>query len=550
MTRLCSPRSASWSAKSEISWRKLREARLVRGLLVLLRDADELLEVLDPPLRLDRALGLERVDVAASLEHALDELGHRQLERAGHQRLDQRAECLHGLQRRRPHAGFLGELGRLPERDAVRVRVGLEASDRRVADPAPRLVRDPHQRDGVVRVVDHLQVRDHVLDLRPLVELRAADHLVLDRLPDEHVLEHPRLRVRPVEDRDLRAAEALLDEAGDLDGDEPGLGVLVLDLEHADRLAVPQLRPELLRLALAVVRDHRVRAAQDHVRRAVVLLERDHARAGKVGLELHDVPDVRASEGVDGLVRIAHGEEVLVLFGHELQEPVLRVVRVLVLVDEDVAERGLPLLARLGEVLEQLDGEEEHVVEVDGVRGEEPPLVEVVRVGDGLVVEGRDALAVLLGADQVVLRGRDLGVDAARDEALRVALELLEDRLREPDLVGLVVDREVRAVAEPRRLAAEDAAAGGVEGQDPDRARDAAEHVLEPLAHLARRLVREGDREDLLRLDPVRVDQVRDPVREDARLAGAGAGDDEERPLGREDGLPLGGVQVGEIGLR
>ncbi len=235
---------------------ELRQARLVRGLLVLLGDADELLEVLDPTLGLDRALGLERVDVAASLEHALDELGHRQLEGARHQRLDQCAEALDSLERRRPHSGLLRELGCLPERDPVRVGVGLESSDRRVADPAPRLVRDPHQRDGVVRVVDHLQVRDDVLDLGPLVELRAADHLVLDRLADEHVLEHARLRVRPVEDRDLRAAEALLDEAGDLDGDEPRLGVLVLDLEHADRLSLPQLRPELLRLALAVVRDH------------------------------------------------------------------------------------------------------------------------------------------------------------------------------------------------------------------------------------------------------------------------------------------------------
>ena len=432
----------------------------------------------------------------------------------------------------------------------MRVGVGLETGDRRVPDPAPWPVRDSHQRDGVVGVVDHLQIGHDVLDLGPLVELRAADHLVLDRLADEHVLQHSRLCVRPVEDRDLRAAEALLDEAGDLDGHEPRLGVLVLDLEHADRLALPQLRPELLRLALAVVRDHRVRAAQDHVRRAVVLLERDHAGAAEVVLELHDVPDVRASEGVNGLVRIAHGEKVLVLFGHELQESVLRVVRVLVLVDEDVAERVRPLLARLREVLEQLDGEEEHVVEVDRVRGEEPPLVEVVRVGDGLVVERGHTLAVLLGRDQAVLRGRDLGVDATRDEALRVALELFEDGLRQPDLVGLVVDREVRAIAEPGRLAAEDPAARRVEREDPDRARDSAEHVLEPLAHLAGGLVRERDRKDLLRLDPVRVDQVRDAVREDARLARARAGDDEQRPLGREHSLPLSRVQVGEIGLR
>ena len=40
---------------------------------------------------------------------------------------------------------------------------------------------------------------------------------------------------------------------------------------------------------------------------------------------------------------------------------------------------------------------------------------------------------------------------------------------------------------------------------------------------------------------------MRDPVGEHARLAGAGAGDDEHRPLGREHGLPLGGIQVGEV---
>ena len=93
----------------------------------------------------------------------------------------------------------------------------------------------------------------------------------------------------------------------------------------------------------------------------------------------------------------------------------------------------------------------EHVVEVDGVRGEQAALVERVDVGDGLVVEARDARRVLVGADELVLRVRDLRVDAARREALRVAVELLEAALDEADLVGLVVDREVRAVAEPRR---------------------------------------------------------------------------------------------------
>src|SRR5206468_7738640 len=104
---------------------------------------------------------------------------------------------------------------------------------------------------------------------------------------------------------------------------------------------------------------------------------------------------------------------------------------------------------------------------------------------------------------------RDLVVDAARGEALRVALQLFQTLLDEPQLVGLVVDREVRPVTEPLSLAAQDAAAGGVEGEDPEPTPARTEQALEPLPHLARGLVREGDREDLVRLRADGVDQVR-----------------------------------------
>ena len=285
------------------------------------------------------------------------------------------------------------------------------------------------------------------------------------------------------------------------------------------------------------------------VRRAVVLLERDDLRPGEVLLELQDVADVRATEAVDRLVLISDRAHVPVLAAEELEEAVLRVVRVLVLVDEDVAERLAPALERLGEALEDLNREHEQVVEVDRVRGVQAPLVQLVRLGDRLIPEGRDARRVLLRRDELVLRARDLRMDAARREALRVLPELLEACLDEPHLVLVVVDREGRAVAEPLGLAAQHAAAGRVEGEDPDRPRRLPEHPLEPLAHLPRRLVRERDREDLVRLHAARADEVRDAVREDARLPRAGAGDDEERALGREHGLALGLVQVGEVAL-
>ena len=185
--------------------------------------------------------------------------------------------------------------------------------------PRRGLFRDPQQADRVEGVVEHLEVRDEVLHLRALVEPRPADHLVRDALANEHVLQHARLRVRPVEDRDLVAVEALLDEPRDLDRDEARLRVLVLELDDAHGVADPEVGPEALRLPLAVVRDHRVRGLEDRVRRAVVLLERDRLRAGEVVLELHDVAEVSAAERVDRLVGVADREQVQVLLGEQLQ---------------------------------------------------------------------------------------------------------------------------------------------------------------------------------------------------------------------------------------
>src|SRR5436309_11089339 len=61
---------------------EVRERGLVGRLLVLPRDADQLLKVLGPSLRLDRSLGLERLEVPALVEDALDEIREGELERS------------------------------------------------------------------------------------------------------------------------------------------------------------------------------------------------------------------------------------------------------------------------------------------------------------------------------------------------------------------------------------------------------------------------------------------------------------------------------------
>jgi hypothetical protein len=96
---------------------------------------------------------------------------------------------------------------------------------------------------------------------------------------------------------------------------------------------------------------------------------REHLVAGADVLDRALRPIAHRHERpLDEALRIvADHREVAVLGRQELQPAVLRVVRVLVLVDEDVAERGAVAVADLGEELEDVDRADEQVVEVHRV---------------------------------------------------------------------------------------------------------------------------------------------------------------------------------------
>ncbi len=298
---------------------------------------------------------------------------------------------------------------------------------------------------------------------------------------------------------------------------------------------------------LPVLLDHRVGGREDRLGRAVVLLELDDLGLGEVALEVEDVADVGIAEPVDRLVLVAHDHQIAVLGGEQLQQPVLGPVRVLVLVDQDLAERVPPAVADLLEQLERVDRADQEVVEVHRVRGQHPFLVEGVGRGDRLlegVVAGR--LGEGVDVDQLVLGARDLGPDRARRVALGVDPELVDAPFQHPQRVRLVVDREAARVAEALGVGAEHPRAGGVERHHPHRPGRAPDQLADALAHLRRRFVGEGDREDLPRPGRAGREQVGDAAGQDPGLAGPGAGDDQQRPLAVQHGLALGLVEVGQ----
>ena len=186
---------------------------------------------------------------------------------------------------------------------------------------------------------------------------------------------------------------------------------------------------------------------------AVVLLQQHGVRVREVALELGDVADARAAEGVDRLVRVADHAQ-LTRLGTGVRgrdqladQHVLRVVRVLVLVDEDVAEPAPVVLGDVRQPLQQRDRLHDQVVEVEGVRRAQPRLVERVDLGDAALVLVRGPLGGLLGAEQLVLEVRDLRGQPAGGELLGVELQVAGDEPDEPARVVGVVDRELAAHA-------------------------------------------------------------------------------------------------------
>ena len=137
--------------------------------------------------------------------------------------------------------------------------------------------------------------------------------------------------------------------------------------EFGDESSVGILGEEFFRDTSGVVLDDGVGGVEDGRGGAVVLLKLDQLCVGEVLGEGHDVVIVGTSPGVDALVGVAGDVDVLLLVGQPHDQLVLKVVGVLVLIDQQISEAIVVDVRHAGDFLEEPDGEEQKVVEVHGV---------------------------------------------------------------------------------------------------------------------------------------------------------------------------------------
>ena len=100
---------------------------------------------------------------------------------------------------------------------------------------------------------------------------------------------------------------------------------------------------------------------------------------------------------------------------------------------------------------------------------------------------------------------------------------------------------------------AQDLRADRMEGAEPRHGLLGPGESGDAHAHLARRLVGEGHRQDLIGASAAGGDEMRDPGGQHARLADAGAGENEHRPVQRLDRallLVIQSIEIRRIGVR
>ena len=218
----------------------------------------------------------------------------------------------------------------------------------------------------------------------------------------------------------------------------------------------------------------------------------------------------------------------------------MAVVGVLVFVNQQVADAGLPFFAQVGVFAQQLLGEEQEVVKIHGVEGAQA--FDVVRVdlcGELLAVVP-DVCGDEFRRDVGVFEEGDVLAYGARFFFVGDFAEFADD----VGAVGAVEDAEAASKPEARVVVLEHGQPQAVEGGDGEAACVFVEQGAAAFGHFFGGFVGEGDGEDVVRGIAGFADEPGDFLRDDAGFAAARTGDDQERAAEVGDGFELLRVQV------
>ena len=291
-----------------------------------------------------------------------------------------------------------------------------------------------------------------MLDFGALEEAQAAVDTVRHRRVEQRRLDHPALRIATVEHCDFLARDAFAHQLPHLLDHPLRLGEIAGRFVHAHRLSRALFGTQVLAEAIGVVADQRIGRVEDVAVAAVVLLQLDLPLHIELADEIRHVADACAAKRIDALVVVADRDHAVAGTGHEaafdrlarqhLDPGVLELVGVLKLIDQDVTEAPLVVLAHRIVVTQQLVAAQHQLTEIDHTFALTLFFVQLVKL---------DLLAVVITAHfdvarpvAVFLRAGDEPLRLLGRKTLVVDVVLLHQPLDGRELVLRVEDLKGR----------------------------------------------------------------------------------------------------------
>lgn len=355
--------------------------------------------------------------------------------------------------------GFAGGMGGdVPEADFFLDGFGEDFFDGGVADASGGGIDDAEEGHFIGGLGEDLEVGHQVTGFAAIEEGGGADEDVGDFLASEFSFENARLFVGAEEDGDVVGGDLeFLNEVVNVADDLFGLLLIIGEGGEADGVGGDFVGDEFLVMASAIVADEGVGEVEDLVGAAVVVFQTNDLGAGENVLEVEDVFQLCSAPAVDGLVVVADDAEIFVGADEGFDEGELEAVGVLVLVDLDEVEAFLLSVENFGVFEEELVGEEEEVVEIDGPAGAEVGLVAAIAGGGDVFDVALGGVGGEGGGDALRFPGTDLVDEIAGLHGLFGDANVTEGGAGGGFLITAVVDDEGTGVAEVGDFGAEDA---------------------------------------------------------------------------------------------
>ena len=344
----------------------------------------------------------------------------------------------------------------------------MQDRKRRIAETALGLIINPLKSEVVVGLGDAAKIGQRVAYLRPLVESRAADDPVRQAQGDEPLLEFSHLKGGADQDGDVVERNAFMLSRFDLLADKPRFFLAVRPFSDPWPISERLVSEQRLSQAAAIVGDQSRSDGKDVPRRSIVSLEPDHLRAGKILLEAQDVFDVRAAPGVDRLIVVADTAQIAVGLSEQPEKQILDDVRVLILVDQDVAEAPAECGEHVGVFAQQTQRLEQEIAEIHRIERFQPFLIVLIQRGAFAAGEPRRLTRWhALRIDPAILPSIDQICERSRRPAFVVQIFRLQKLLEQPQLVVGIENGEIRPQTHELSMHPQDLGADRMERAEP-----------------------------------------------------------------------------------